>query len=136
MGAWGLDTFENDTASDWAFMLEETDDLSAVQAALQAVIDVDEDYLDSDLACEGLAACEVVARLKGNWGLRDVYSEPVDKWVEAHPITPDTAVVEQALFVTKRVLAPPSELLELWEESGEVKEWIEKVNNLKNRVAA
>ena len=43
---------------------------------------VGEGYLDVDAACEGLAACEVVARLKGNWGARNAYTETVDKWVE------------------------------------------------------
>jgi hypothetical protein len=82
MGAWSADTFGNDTACDWSYDLEKATDLSLVQKAFEAVLSVADDDLDSDAACEGLAACEVVARLKGNWGLRNPHTETVDKWVE------------------------------------------------------
>ena len=34
MGAWSCEPFGNDTASDWAYALEDTKDLSHVEAAL------------------------------------------------------------------------------------------------------
>src|SRR5438105_3797871 len=117
MGAWAADTFGNDTACDWAYNLEKVGDLSLVHQGLGAVLKVQEDYLDAGVACKGLAACEVVARLKGNWGLRNPYSEAVDKWVESHPIKPPENLVQAALAVIDRILCPPSELLELWEEA-------------------
>jgi hypothetical protein len=83
MGAWSADTFGNDTACDWAFRLEEVDDLSVIQQAFEEVLAVGDDYLDSDMACEALAACEVIARLKGKPGLRNSDTEPVDEWVES-----------------------------------------------------
>jgi hypothetical protein len=90
MGAWAADTFDNDTACDWADRLEWVDDLSLVHKALGRVLDREE-YLDADAACKGLAACEVIARLKGNWGPRNPYTQTVDKWVETHPqqVSPD-----------------------------------------------
>lgn len=133
MGAWDADTFDNDTACDWAYELENTEDLSHVQQALNAVVDVGSDYLDSDLACEALAACEVLARLKGNWGKRDAYTETVDKWVESHPQSPPQHLLELALLVIDRIRTKPSELLELWEES-DAAEWQAAVNNLRKRV--
>jgi hypothetical protein len=36
MGAWAHDTFDNDTACDWAFDLEKAADLSLVTQALSA----------------------------------------------------------------------------------------------------
>lgn len=135
MGAWAADTFGNDTACDWAYDLEEVDDLSLVSRAFEAVLKEDDEYLDSDIACEGLAACEVIARLKGNWGLRDPYTETIDRWVEAHRIRPPDNLVQTAIAVIDRILAPPSELLELWEEA-DATEWRAAVDDLRIRVQA
>jgi hypothetical protein len=115
--------------------LAKVDDLTLVRQAIDAVLTVGDEYLDSDVACEGLAACEVVARLKGNWGLRNPYTEPVDQWVDAHKITPPENLVQASLAATERVLTPPSELLELWEE-GDATEWRAAVEDLRQRVRA
>lgn len=64
MGAWGAGSFDNDTACDWAEALKRVDNLSLIAGALGRVLDTDHDYLDSDVASKGLAACEVLARLK------------------------------------------------------------------------
>lgn len=50
MGAWGHGAFDNDTACDWAYELEQASDLSLVDIALQNVLFVGKDYLDSDVA--------------------------------------------------------------------------------------
>lgn len=65
MGAWDVDTFDNDTACDWAYDLADASDLSLVQQTLEAVLQTGDEYLEMDPACEALAACEVIARLKG-----------------------------------------------------------------------
>jgi hypothetical protein len=134
MGAWDVDTFDNDTACDWILELESTSDLSCVRQALDAVVEVGDEDLDSDEACRALAACEVIARLKGNWGKRDAYTERVDKWVEAHPQTPPPDLVTLALSAIDRIRTEPSELLELWEESSAEK-WQASVDDLRRRVA-
>jgi hypothetical protein len=103
MGAWDVDSFGNDTACDWAYDLEDATDLSYVREALDAVLEVGDEYLDSDEACMALAACEVLARLKGNWGKRNAYSETVDKWVESHPQTPPADLIQTALSAIDRV---------------------------------
>lgn len=134
MGAWGHGAFDNDTACDWAYELEESKDLSKVDIALQNVIFVGDDYLDSDVATIGLAACEVIARLKGKWGVRNSYTETVDKWVEAHPGQPPDALVKKAVAAIDRILTAPSELLELWEESDDADRWKAGVAELRGRV--
>jgi hypothetical protein len=133
MGTWSADTFGNDDACDWSAALEEVDDLSLVREAFDAVLEADDDYLEVDLACQALAACEVVARLKGKWGVRDAFTEPVDTWVESHKIEPPKALVQAALAVIDRILTPQSELLELWEEAGE-SEWRAAIDDLRERV--
>lgn len=135
MGAWGVNTFDNDTACDWIHGLEDVEDLSLVRETLANVLAVGTEYLDSDIACEGLAACEVIARLKGNWGMKNAYTESLDKWVTEHPANPPTDLVDQALAAIDRILTPPSELRELWDEEGENTEWRDAVNDLRSRVS-
>ncbi len=136
MGAWGTGSFENDTACDWAYELEQTADLSLIVKTLASVCDADDDYLDADAACEGLAAAEAVARLKGNWGRRDSFTENVDKWVEEHLMPVSRELVELASAAIERILRSPSELLELWHESDDEREWRSSVAELKARIEA
>ena len=133
MGAWDVDTFDNDTACDWAYDLENATGLSYVREALDAVLEVGDEYLDSDEACMALAACEVLARLKGNWGKRNSYTETIDKWVESHPQTPPADLIQAVFSVIDRIRTQPSELLELWEE-GDATEWHAAVDDLRKRV--
>jgi hypothetical protein len=135
MGAWDADSFDNDLACDWAYGLDDVADLSLVRATIGSVATRREDYLDSDEACEAIAACEVVARLKGNWGKRDAYSKTVDDWVQTHPIQPPDELVQQALQAIDRILTPPSELLVLWDEGGFNEKWRAKMADLRARVA-
>jgi hypothetical protein len=83
MGTWGVRAFENDTACDWAYGLEGTEDLTHVEAALDQVLAAGEEYLDADVACDALAACEVLARLQGRPGYTSAHTEAVDQWVAA-----------------------------------------------------
>ena len=133
MGAWDAGSFDNDTACDWAGGLENTTDLSMVLEALAQVLDDAPDYVEADAGSNAIAACEVIARLKGNWGTKNAYTESVDKWVLTHPqkVPPDLAArAGQAL---DRILAPQSELEELWEQNPE---WIAAVVDLRKRVSS
>ena len=135
MGAWSEHSFGNDAACDWAADLEGADDLAPVEQALNAVLARSRDYLEVDEGCAGIAACEVVARLNGKWGLRDAYSESVDAWVQQHPGTPPQTLVAKALAALDRIAAPDSELRELWEESDDFVAWQAAVTDLRGRVA-
>jgi hypothetical protein len=135
MGAWSHESFGNDTACDWAGDLQEGDDLAPVEAALDAVLEVGDDYLESPEACEAIAAAEVVARLQGHFGLRDAYSESLDEWVARVGIVPSPELASKARRALDRILVEPSELLELWEEGDDSGEWRASVNELKGRIA-
>jgi hypothetical protein len=132
MGAWGAGAFENDTACDWSYGLEDVDDLSLVESALKAVVD-EEEYIEADACCEALAACEVVARLLGKPGVQDSYTETVDAWVKAHPIKPTPAQVKLALRAIEAVGSDRSELRELWDGDGD---WVGAVEDLKRRISS
>ena len=133
MGAWSTESFGNDIACDWAYELEETSDLSYVRETIQRVLDSGDEPLDADVASEAIAAVEVVARLKGNFGLRDADSEATDTWVETHSQPPPPDLIVLAAQALDRILIQPSELLELWEESDEFEAWKHAVSDLKRR---
>jgi Domain of unknown function (DUF4259) len=135
LGAWDSGSFDNDSACDWAYGLEGANDLTPIREAVEKVLAAGADYLESEVAWEALAACEVIARLKGNWGRRNAYSEAVDVWVEAHPIRPPADLVQQALSAIERIESAPSELLELWDEEEPHAEWHAAVADLRARVA-
>ncbi len=136
MGAWAEDALGNDVACDWAAEFAAGGDLNAVSAKLAEVESVGDAYLDADLASEALAACEVIARLKGQWGLRNAYSEELDKWVLNHPAEPSDELVRLAVLAIDRITAGQSELAELWDESDHAGAWRNSVAELRARVTA
>ncbi len=122
MGAWAEDTFGNDSACDWIGTFLDDPGLSAVRSAIEAVLET-EDYLDSDEACDCLAACEVIARWQGRWGLRTVYSEQLDKWIEENPCDVPADLIAAADNAIARILGPDSELPELWDGATKNGTW-------------
>lgn len=133
MGAWAEDAFGNDTACDWAGDFSEKPSLDSVKSIIDCVAD-SEEYLGSDEASECLVACEIVARLKGNWGEKSAYSEDVDKWIESSSIEPSVELVAAAEKAISRILGDESELRELWDEDGVNEKWHTEMNDLLARV--
>lgn len=134
MGAWSHESFGNDDACDFAATVTETDDLSAVEAIIDVVVQVGDEYLEAPEASQAIAAAEVIARLQGNWGLRDAYSEDLDAWVKRTKIVPTKALALKVKKALKRITAEPSELLELWQESDEGEQWVNAVRELERRI--
>src|SRR5215475_7949654 len=138
MGAWGKGNFDNDTANDWAADFVDAGDLSVLNKTLEKVLAAG-DYLSEPASCHALAACEVIARLKGNWGKRDAYTEKVDVWVQANPMQPSPDLVQLALRAIDRIRSS-SELKDLWEEGPPPRtdwgaDWHKVVEELRERVA-
>jgi hypothetical protein len=137
MGAWGVLAFDNDIANDWAYELDDADDLSVVESALADLDDaVEEGYIDSDVGGPALAACEVLARLLGNPGYTNAYTEKVDEWVAAHPQAPSAALLKRADAAIDRVLGDNSELAKLWSEAAGdwPAQWRASVEDLRRRL--
>lgn len=134
MGAWDSDPFGNDSALDWVGELEAFDDLSFIEATLEYVLDRGPEYIESDDAEEAIAAADTLARLKGRFYVRNAYTEPLDEWVMANSIIPPQTLVDSALRVLDRILTPPSELLELWEDSADFEAWRGQLDQLKERL--
>ena len=134
MGAWGVGTFENDDACDYAAEIANSSNLSKIEATLDQVLKTGDSYLEAPEASEALAAADIVARLKGNFGKRDAYTEIIDAWVSGIKLTPSNDLVEKARRAVDRVLTEPSELLELWSEAEELGAWKSAVNEVLARL--
>src|SRR5579859_3768346 len=133
MGAWGALAFDNDEANDWAYDLDDATDLSIVAKAFAEV--ERGGYVEAPTASEALAACEVLARLKGRPGYTNAYTEKVDKWVAAHSMTPPPDLVSRGNAAIDRILGDDSELRELWADAGD-EDWLAGVADLRARLTA
>jgi hypothetical protein len=134
MGAWSHEPFGNDDANDWAYELEEADDLSYVEAALDAVLDA-EGYVEAPEASCAVAAVEVLAKLLGKGTQSDAYTEKVDEWVKKVRAKPSSPLLEKARLALARVRGEESELKELWHE-GDAAEWEASLDALQAAVSA
>jgi hypothetical protein len=132
MGAWGAGNFDNDTALDWVFELEESDDLSLVEQTIDAIFD--DEYIEAFTAEEALVAIEVLARLQGNFTEDDSYAEDVNKWVKEHPQEVPQSLKEKAKKALTIILSDNSELKDLWQETKEFDTWEKEVLGLYDRI--
>lgn len=135
MGAWGIGSFDNDHACDWLLDLIEGDDLAPMRAAIAQVL-AEDDYLDSDLAVEALAAIEVLAATLGRPTVAIGEEEEFQAWLTRLQLQGDPSLVPGALRAIERILAPESELRELWEETEDYADWCADVARLRAHVSA
>ncbi|MER5205249.1 DUF4259 domain-containing protein [Streptomyces sp. NPDC002825] len=128
MGTWDIGPFDNDTAADFSYRVDEAPEdkrAGVLLAAFREVTTTGEEYLDSDLAVEAIASAALVAaQCPGGEPVTTSYGP--EKPLPALPAELRPAAVE----ALDRILTEPSELLELWEESdGE--EWKAGVRRLR-----
>ena len=135
MGTWSHEPFGNDTASDWAYDLEEQKDFSLVAQAIQGVLDNGQDYLDADLAVEAIAAVEVLAKALGRGTQTDAYTEKVDAWLASIKAKPSADLLSGAQAALARIMGPDSELKELWEDSEDFENWVSSIKALQTALA-
>jgi Domain of unknown function (DUF4259) len=130
MGAWSYEPFGNDDAGDWLSELEQSKDLSVVEAALNAVTDDAEEYLQAPQCSMALAAAEVVAALLG----RSSTSLPAEAvgWTSGKS-RPSASLIAKAKRAVSAVLET-SELQELWAESEDYPQWQAGTKNLLARL--
>jgi septation ring formation regulator EzrA len=134
MGAWDTDPFGNDTACDWSYSLEESEDFELIEETLAKIEEAGDEYIEAPDAEEAIAAADTLARLKGNAYVKNSYTEAVDAWVDEQQLTVPQDLVDLAIHAIDRIQTEPSELLELWDESGDVKAWKKHLSALKDRL--
>ncbi|MET9351071.1 DUF4259 domain-containing protein [Streptomyces termitum] len=120
MGTWDIGPFDNDTAADFSYRVDEAPDgerADVLLAAFREVTDTGDEYLDADLAMEAVAAAALLAaQCPGGEPVTTSYGPKKPLGVLPGELRP------QAVAALDRILAADSELLELWEESG-ADEW-------------
>ena len=131
MGAWGINTFENDDAADWIGEFFDEPDKELLVEAFDAVNEIGDDYLKSPESSAALAAAEVIAALLGkpSASLPDDTKECVGKL----SFKPDEELLSAARKAVERVKTD-SELKELWDESDDAEQWQVTVEDLAARL--
>ncbi|AYB30096.1 DUF4259 domain-containing protein [Chryseolinea soli] len=132
MGTWGHGNFENDSALDWVGDFEEKPHKDFLEKSIRAVLIPN--YIDAHDASVALAALEVVAWANGkpakdfpnlNIGLKpDDLRPKFDKDFYA--------ACNKAVDTVMR--PTNNEIMELWEESGELDEWRKVLEDLRKRI--
>ncbi|RBP08551.1 uncharacterized protein DUF4259 [Roseiarcus fermentans] len=133
MGAWGTGIFDNDTAADFAGAVAESGGVPALEAALDRALAAGDVYLEAPQAEEALAAAEIVARTSQPSAGPDPYTASVDAWIAANHPQVGAALRDKARRAIARVLTEPSELLEVWMESGQYEAWAHAVRDVSSR---
>ena len=136
MGTWSVAAFGNDDAADWAYALEDADDLEPIEQAISAVLAVGNDYLEAPEATEAVAAIEVLSCLLGKPGDTETYTEAVDGWLNRVDLKPEPELVDRAHLALDKILAEDSELHELWRDSEDYEQWLAVMADLRSRVGA
>ena len=135
MGAWGTLNFENDTALDLVYEIEE-EGANRIKIAIEAVNSREEDsFLDSDLCSEALAAIEYIAAAKNK--VSEDFPEDAEEWL--------TPANKENLLAIRNVISNSkqaidrikhnSELKDLWEETEEFEEWNKVLDDLVTRIS-
>ncbi|MEM7259251.1 MAG: DUF4259 domain-containing protein [Pseudomonadota bacterium] len=135
MGAWAADALGNDTACDWAEDFFSQPSPDAIELAINAVLNA-QDYLDSDVACEALAAVEIVAGLKAGAETKNPYSGNINQLAGMAEFVPSDSLLCAAENALERILGDNSELQELWDEDGTNEEWHREMNSLLARISS
>ncbi|MDV9192118.1 DUF4259 domain-containing protein [Streptomyces sp. SR27] len=128
MGTWDIGPFDNDTAADFSYRVDEAPaekKAEVLGASFREVRASGDEDVDADVAVEAIASAALVAaQCPGGDPVTTAYGPK-------EPLPPLPAELRpEAAAALDRILTEPSELLELWEESdGE--EWKAGVRKLR-----
>jgi hypothetical protein len=126
MGAWGMESFENDGAGDFLAAVVHSANLDHVHEAFQVVL-ANNDYIEVDDAQAAVAAGEIVALLLDLPG--KALPQKLLTWLQTYPQTVEAALTEQAIQAVRKVYTD-SEMRELWEDVPDFPAWESSVLDL------
>ena len=129
-GTWGVGSFENDSAADWAYELEKSKTTRYLLTVFNAL--PSEGYIEVDVCSAAIAAADVAASLKD--GKTEHLPKAVAVWVQSNrlgykPILATKAI--QAISFCKNI--ERSELAQLWQEAT-AKQWLSLVLGIEARL--
>jgi hypothetical protein len=132
MGISGTGSFENDSAREWFYAVEEAVEPGLVIASALDDALAEADYLELDAACAAIAGAELSASCAGM--SPELLPDHTGRWVGEPPYRPHGAEIEQAVRAVQRV-RDESELREFWDqELGPDSVWLQAVDDLIARV--
>jgi len=129
MGAWGVGSFDNDTALDWLDLLDRLG-REALQIAFATIAEEDE-RIETEQARIAVAAAEAVAAARGH-AAPDLPGE-LAEWIDAHARDVDAPLAAQAADAVTRI-RDRSDLAEMWEEQDSGAEWQASIAALLERL--
>ncbi|GGD47396.1 DUF4259 domain-containing protein [Pseudoxanthomonas indica] len=135
MGAWGPGSFENDDAADFLADVTDSGDLALLREVIDNVLTSTE-FVEAPDACQAIVAAEVIAAALGRPTAAALRQDHLTKWVARIRPGIEPALAQRAHNALARILAPNSELLELWEETDELAEWQASVKELMQQLQA
>jgi hypothetical protein len=134
MGAWGSGIFENDDAADFVYEIVDRSDLSPIEAAIEQVLLMDSDYLEAPEGARALAAISILALLTNrDLEIKDAGPD-LKQWIQQSAIKVPESLLAKSRRAAQRVITSPSEIMELWSESGEFETWKASVENLASKL--
>jgi hypothetical protein len=133
MGAWGPGSFDNDDAADFLADLLDSGDTSLLRETLDNVLTSTE-YVEAPDASQAIVAAEVVAAALGRASPAAARKAPLMAWLARIRPRIDATLALQCADALSRILAPNSELRELWEASDEFAEWRATLEELRSQV--
>jgi hypothetical protein len=135
MGAWSVGSFENDDALDFLAEITESDDLSLIRKVFDNVITSTE-YVEAPDACQAIVGAEIIAAAIGRPTAEAQQNTSLNQWLTQIQPTIDNALIVQAIEALTLILAPNSELRELWEDSEYYAEWKSAMIELRQQLEA
>ena len=132
MGAWEITNFGNDTAMDWMYDFEKDPTITLLEETIDSVFE--DDYLDSDIASEALAALEIVAAALGRRA-KDFPEDVTADQLAAIAVRITPPFIDDCKKTLDRIADPEdNELYELWEEAGHAEDWLNIEKDLMARI--
>lgn len=133
MRSWGTGSFDNDSAKEFTAEVVQDGEF-ALREAFEVVLDPDMDYVEAEEGARAVAAAEIlVAVLTGETAT--VTDAALRHWVQNADRSADqmslTNLRELAGEALDRVLAPESELPDLWEDEAGYTSWLAGMQRLR-----
>jgi len=129
MGAWGIGSFDNDSARD--FVQEIVEDGSvALREAFEVVLDPDLNFVEAEEGHRTLAAAEVLAAVLTGDTSR-LTDAGLRAWVAGADAAELAGLRGVAHAAVSRVLTGDSELPDLWADAGDEAAWRAEVERVR-----
>ena len=132
MGAWGYNIFENDSALDFIWEIEEAEDCLGLITEV-FTLGISADYLDEDDCSNILTAAAVIDSALFKTEYNDAEGA-FDEIVEKIDVKTASKLKNLAASALEAVLGEKSELRDLWSESPDYDNWKKSITDIIERL--